>query len=262
MNMTLNSLATSVDEAFLLDQLLEFSNANAKLDKHVGLMTFYMPAGHSCPFAQACKSSANEETGKVTDGPKTEFRCFGATTEARLPNVRKKAWRNYRALMDVGLKNEAAMTDLIEASISKVHARTIRVHSTGGDYLTRQYMNAWSNVARNNPKMLFYGYTKAVHFMLQSITTRPQNHRMVASYGGVYDSVIDRHDLVTAKVVYSEEEAAAKGLEIDHDDSHAMAADHNFALLIHGSQPAGSKASKAVQVLKKKGITGYSKRKK
>jgi hypothetical protein len=257
-----SSLAAPADEAFLFDQLLGFSPANAKLDKHVGLMTFYLPAGHSCPFAKECKSSADRETGKVVDGPHTKYRCFGATTEARYKNVREKAWRNYTTLQGVGLKNEKGMTNLIEESLSKVHVKTIRIHSTGGDYLTRQYMNAWSNVARNNPRILFYGYTKAAHFMLQSLTYRPQNHRMVASYGGVYDALIDRHSLPKAVVVNYEDEAADMGLEIDHDDSHAMAADHDFALLIHGTQPAGSDAAKAVQYHRKNGFTGYSKRKK
>jgi hypothetical protein len=65
-------------------------------------------------------------------------------------------------------------------------------------------------------------------------------------------------------VVFSEEEADRLGLEIDHDDSHAADPNWrnlNFALLIHGSQPAGSKASKALQQLKKKGWTGYGKEK-
>jgi hypothetical protein len=247
--------------AFSMDQLLGFSKANAKLDMHVGLYTFYMPAGHSCPFAKACKSSADRETGKVTDGPYTEFRCFGATTEARLSNVRNKAWRNYDALTAVGLKNENMMTELIEQSLNKVYAKIIRIHSTGGDYLTREYMNAWSNVARNNPQILFYGYTKAIHFMLQSITTRPHNHRMVASYGGVHDKLIDKHKLPKAVVVNYVDEAEDLGLEIDHDDSHAMAADHDFALLIHGTQPAGSKAAKAVYENRQNGWTGYSKKK-
>jgi hypothetical protein len=256
------SLATSVDEAFSFDQLLEFSKANAKLEMHVGLMTFYMPAGHSCPFAKECKSSADRETGTVSDGPHTKYRCFGATTEARYSNVRNKAWRNYDALIAAGLTNEFTMTDLIEQSLERVYAKIIRIHSTGGDYLTRQYMDAWSNVARNNPKILFYGYTKAAHFMLQTITTRPPNHRMVASYGGVHDALIDRHRLPKAVVVNYEDEAEDMGLEIDHDDTHAMTADHDFALLIHGTQPAGSDAAKAVQYHRKNGWTGYSKRKK
>jgi hypothetical protein len=52
-------------------------------------------------------------------------------------------------------------------------------------------------------------------------------------------------------VVYSEQEAIDKGLEIDHDDTHAAFGKDNFALLIHGTQPAGSAASKALQVIKR-----------
>ena len=46
------------------------------------------------------------------------------------------------------------------------------------------------------------------------------------------------------------------GLEIDHDDSHAARPDlrhQSFALLIHGVQPKGSEAAKAVVKLKGKG---------
>jgi hypothetical protein len=58
-------------------------------------------------------------------------------------------------------------------------------------------------------------------------------------------------------VVFSYEEAAALGFEIDHNDSHAMKAGPSFALLIHGSQPAGSDAAKAIAALRKQGEFGY-----
>ena len=58
-------------------------------------------------------------------------------------------------------------------------------------------------------------------------------------------------------VVFSEEEAEQKGLEIDHDDAHALGK-KSFALLLHGTQPKGSEASKALQVLRKAGKGGYS----
>ena len=60
-------------------------------------------------------------------------------------------------------------------------------------------------------------------------------------------------------MVYSEAEAAELGLEIDHDDSHACYPSlkkQNFALLIHGIQPAGSEAGKAVRELNGKGSYG------
>ena len=57
-----------------------------------------------------------------------------------------------------------------------------------------------------------------------------------------------------AVVVFSEEEAAKLGLEIDHDDSLAIENNgHSFALLLHGTQKAGSDASQAQKIMKAKG---------
>ena len=61
-------------------------------------------------------------------------------------------------------------------------------------------------------------------------------------------------NLKYARVVFSEEEAAKLGLEIDHDDSHAYGGDESFALLIHGTQPSGSMAAKAKNKLVTAGI--------
>jgi len=56
--------------------------------------------------------------------------------------------------------------------------------------------------------------------------------------------------------VFSEAEANSLGLDIDHDDSHAANPawrDNSFALLVHGTQPAGSEAATALKELKGKG---------
>jgi len=55
-------------------------------------------------------------------------------------------------------------------------------------------------------------------------------------------------------VVFSEEEAAKLGLEIDHDDSHAYKGDKSFALLLHGTQPKGTMAAKAKNKLVTAGV--------
>ena len=44
------------------------------------------------------------------------------------------------------------------------------------------------------------------------------------------------------------------GLEIDHDETHAIGPGPSFALLIHGTQPKGSKAAAAIKRLKTEGI--------
>jgi hypothetical protein len=65
--------------------------------------------------------------------------------------------------------------------------------------------------------------------------------------------------LRSARVVFSEDAAKKWELEIDHDDSHAMKHGNDFALLIHGTQPAGTEASKAWTRIKAAG-GGYSRR--
>ena len=59
------------------------------------------------------------------------------------------------------------------------------------------------------------------------------------------------HGWKEALVVYSEQEAIDKGLEIDHDDTHAAFGKKNFALLLHGVQPKGSAAGEALKQIKR-----------
>jgi len=88
----------------------------------------------------------------------------------------------------------------------------------------------------------------------------PSNFYLTASWGGTLDSMIEKFPKVfyrNARVVYTEQEAADLGLQIDHDDSHCLQ-DKPFALLVHGSQRAGSDASKALSQRKKAGqFIGY-----
>ena len=68
------------------------------------------------------------------------------------------------------------------------------------------------------------------------------------------DGLIDQYNLKVAEVVFSLEEAEAKRLPIDHDEYHAINNVGNFALLIHGTQPKGTEAAKAIQNLKVQGV--------
>ena len=74
---------------------------------------------------------------------------------------------------------------------------------------------------------------------------------MLSKYAHVFKRI--------AYVVYTEQEAADLGLEIDHDDSHCFGY-KPFALLVHGVQRKGSKAQAALNDRKRQGSwTGYSK---
>lgn len=225
---------------------LTFGKGNAKLGKKV--LTFSLPAGHSCPFALDCLSKADQSTGKITDGKETVFRCFAASSEAVYKNVRLSRWNNFDLLRSA--KTVENMTKLILDSLPKKFD-IVRIH-VSGDFFNMDYLQAWVNVAKLHTNSLFYAYTKSLVYLIG--LELPENLNITASKGGKLDHLIESNKLKFAEVVYSEQEAKDKGLQIDHDDSHAMIGRDSFALLIHGTQPKGSKGSEAIKQLKKEGV--------
>lgn len=236
-----------------MNECLTFQKGNAKLGKRI--YTFSLPSGFSCPFAKDCLAKVNRVTGKLTDGPDTQFRCFSASQEALFPNVRKSRWENFEKVLSA-IKNNS-LVELILNSIPK-KATVIRVH-VAGDFFNQIYFNAWMEVAKKRSDIIFYAYTKSIGYWVNQLNNIPSNFKLNASYGGKQDSLIEQYNLKSVKVVYSVEQAG--DMIIDHDDTSAFMQDQSFCLLLHGVQPKGSEASKALSVLKKQGIHGYGKQK-
>jgi len=237
--------------------MLKFSRGNAKLNnnKYV-IYTFSLPAGWTCPGAFECKSKVHikEDRRVIKDGKDTEFRCFAASQEVLFPSVYNARQFNLAALRKA--KGIAAKFRLINTSLPS-SAYFVRTH-VSGDFFSQEYFDAWMRVAEANPHINFYAYTKSLSYWVKRIDSIPSNFTLTASYGGKQDGLIDRYSLRSAKVVFSKEEAAKLNLEIDHDDSLAMSGKDNFALLLHGTQPKDSEASKAWQKIKRAG-GGYGK---
>ncbi len=212
-----------------MKSLLKFGTPNAKLKnltKKLGLKlaTFTLPAGYTCKGAKDCLAFADRTTGKVKDGPHTKFRCFMASAEARSPSLRNLVWHNLDLLKDTMMKAWRYKKDVVTELANLIHESlpekfdVMRVH-VGGDYFDKRYLEAWIEVAKRNPQKVFYSYSKALDFFSQYAL--PENLILTASRGGKYDDMIDLHGWKEALVVYSEAEAEEKGLEIDHDDTHA-----------------------------------------
>jgi hypothetical protein len=238
------------------ETLLKFGSGNSKLAPNI--FTFSLPAGYSCPGADKCLSKAVEQPDgryKIVDGKNAEHRCFAAIDEALKPAVRKARWHNFNTLLKI--KSVGPMAELIQNSLPVRHWKYIvRIH-VSGDFYNQTYVDAWIKVAQNNPRTLFYAYTKSLPQIGTRLNDVPDNMKIVASLGGKFDQLIPLYKLRFAQVVLSEGEAEARGLEIDHDDSHAYEGTENFALLLHGTQPAGSLAAAAWQQLKNIGKAGY-----
>ena len=225
--------------------MLTFTKKNTKLDKLAALtgkkvFAFSLLSGWSCPFAKECHSKVIKVDGKskIKDGKHTKFRCFSASGEALYPNVYVSRKRNMDTIKACTSKKQIVKL-LQEALPKQAQDNIVRIH-VGGDFYNQRYFDAWLQVCRDNPDVIFYGYTKALPFWIKRLDDMPDNLAMTASFGGSRDDLISKYGLRFAKVVFSTEEAKKLKLDLDFDDHHAYnpaKKDLSFALLIHGIQP-------------------------
>lgn len=222
----------------------------AKLQTLTGkrVYSFSLLSGYTCPGAHDCRSFAIEKDGKRTimDGPHTKFRCFSASQEALYTNVYHQRKQNFVDLSSMR-HDEGAMTLYVGASLPK-RAEIVRVH-VAGDFFSSEYFRAWMNVAKSRPDILFYAYTKSLRYWMENKDKVPHNFMLTASKGGRYDNLITEHKLRYAVVVPYSEDAKKLRLQVDTDDSHAALPEHkrrSFALVVHGTQPAGTVYAKSV----------------
>ena len=232
-----------------MNELLKMSKGNKKLKN---TLIFDLPAGKTCPMANECKSYVvMNENGKtsIKDGENNIFRCYAASQENQYHNVYKARKYNLNLILE-SLKGEYGFYrtyELINDSIQKHKTRNInkvRIH-TSGDFFNGEYLRCWFAVARLNPLMKFYCYSKSLHLFGSNVSI-PDNFYLTASMGGKRDDLIHKGYFKRwAIVVNSEAEAIKKGIEhigrpykIDKDDSSCFE-NSPFALLIHGTQKKG-----------------------
>lgn len=244
---------------------LKFQVGNSKLND---IITFSLPAGHSCPFAKDCRSCAINNPRKrhdigdtrkfiIQDGPDIKFRCFTAIDEVLRPSVRQSRWHNFLLLKETCRQGKSAVIKLIEESLPPATwGKPTRIH-VAGDFFNQTYFDAWLEIALRYPKRVFYGYTKALPLWVKRLNQIPPNLRLAASRGGTHDWMIEKYKLRSVTVVQSLKKAKDIRLPLDHDDSLLYGSKKSFALLIHGQQPKGTHAAKVWRKLIKQGIGGY-----
>jgi len=232
-----------------MNELLKMSKGNKKLKN---TLIFDLPSGKTCPNANECLAyvvmNAKGKT-ELKEGENNIFRCYAASQENQYPNVYKARKYNLDLILK-SLKGEYGFYktyELINNSIEKHKTRNInkvRIHSSG-DFFSGEYLRAWFAVARLNPLMKFYCYSKSLDLFGTNVSI-PNNFYLTASMGGKRDDLIHKGFFKRyAIVVNSEAEAIKKGIEhtgkpykIDKDDSSCFEPDP-FALLIHGTQKKG-----------------------
>lgn len=66
--------------------------------------------------------------------------------------------------------------------------KAVRIHDAG-DFYSAEYLSRWARIAAENPHVLHYAYTKEVAMLKE--TRLPHNMRVIFSYGGKQDNLID-----------------------------------------------------------------------
>jgi len=213
-----------------------FSTHNAKLvhcakQYNLRLAAFDLPAGHTCPAAHICKSIANKETGRIKDYG--SLRCYAVSAENIHPNVRVLRHRNLE------LTKQDSFVDDICHEIKRLKLTSIRIHSSG-DFYNRIYLEKWIRIARLNPSVTFWGYTKMLPFY--TLLNEESNVFFVYSIGGLFDNRLTGSESTCTIVTDGMIESFPHPITCERDnpsnDYEYIINGESFGIRLHGTQPA------------------------
>jgi len=170
-------------------------NGNSKLQKtakefNVRIFNFSIPAGNdklsgkiTCPFAGSCLKL-----------------CYAKRGMYRFGNVERALSKRYQASKEENFVQ--TITDEL-AKVKKDKQIYIRIHDSG-DFYSPTYFQKWLTIAKNNPFVRFYAYTKS-HSFIRGIEL-PENFDLIFSLGSKNDELIDQEKERHSKIFYSSEE--------------------------------------------------------
>lgn len=141
---------------------------NSKIAKNEGAWNWSIMAVKTCPMAGDCKNY-----------------CYGTKGHYTLPCVPQAQEARFM------LSKTKAFVDLMDAEIKrKRNLKSIRIHGSG-DFYSQEYLDKWVEIARRNPAVRFYCYTKSLHLNWGQYILLT-NTKMIQSFGGRLDFKIDR----------------------------------------------------------------------
>jgi hypothetical protein len=157
--------------------------------------------------------------------------CYAKSGTYQFKNVKAAHMEKLMlALHNLELFKELMIEELKK---KKYRNRFIRIHDAG-DFFSKEYAEAWCEIAQAYPEVNFYSYTKEVSLMkqLKRAEKVPENFTLIYSYGGKEDHLIypelDRHSDVFTDYT----EMIERGyIDIEADDSlAATSSNHRIGL--------------------------------
>jgi hypothetical protein len=188
---------------------------------NVRIFNFSIPAGNdkltgkiTCPFAGKCLNL-----------------CYAKKGFYNMPSV-----ENALSLRNQATREENFI-ERINNELSKVKKDKqiyIRIHDSG-DFYSPTYFQKWLTIAKNNPSVRFYAYTKS-HSFIRGIEL-PENFDLIFSLGSKNDELINTETERHSKIFYSADEMKDNGysdasyLDILATKWHTP--NHKIGLIIH-----------------------------
>lgn len=130
------------------------------------------------------------------------------------------------------------MIKAIETKLKRTKNVYIRIHDAG-DFYSAEYTLKWFNIMQyfKGKPVHFYAYTKQVQMFKDLSEQLPVNFKLIFSYGGKQDKLInpetDRH----ASVFENDSELLDKGyIDASNDDMLALTDNHKVGLVYHGNK--------------------------
>lgn len=194
---------------------------NSKMKKSTGLKVYNwgIPAYRAADGFKTCPNAAACAKG-----------CYALSGAYLFSNVAKVFEARLR------LSQSAAFVETLDAEIKRRGVLKLRIHDSG-DFYSAQYLAKWTRIMKRNPQTEFYAYTKMVSMLKNASSTLPSNFRLIYSYGGTEDKLIDqatdRHSLVFEAI---EALLAAGYADASNDDTVALGENPRIGLVYHGAK--------------------------
>jgi len=148
-----------------------------------------------------------------------------------MPNVEKALSERNKAT------READFVEKITDELSKVNTNKqvyVRIHDSG-DFYSPAYFEKWLEIARLNPNVRFYAYTKSHSFIRGK--ELPENMDLIYSLGSKNDELInvetERHSKIFQTMEDMEKEGYTDSSYLDLNATKWVTNNNKIGLLIH-----------------------------
>lgn len=206
-----------------MNMLTQNSKMKKSSTKNKAVYNWTIPAFKGLDGTMTCPNASKCVSG-----------CYAQMGAYIWSNVRKA----HQAKLDL-TKTEDFVPEMIRAVTDKLKKSKkvyIRIHDAG-DFYSLDYTYKWFNIIQyfKGKSVVFYAYTKQVE-MFKKLEV-PENLKLIYSFGGKQDSLIntkvDRHSWVFE----SKEELQSKGyVYASKDDMLALTDNINVGLVYHGNK--------------------------